>query len=442
MNAPLRNGLRQALFGWLNLALTAPGVYLWLGLPLVLRQHGWSGTAIGLFQLASLPTLFKFLLALPLERRRATPGTTQASPAAYRGWAILLLLIYAAVLCALGWRNLLDDKRVLFALATAAALAGTWADVPVNALAIRVLPPSSRAWAGGIRSMALCLGAIAGGGLMLVAQARWGWQAPFAIMAGALAVGAGLLLFIREERGAQSKAVQAELATVSIPISAAVSTSVSPPANAPVSAPVNAPVNAPAWPQILAYFKRDDTRRWLPLLALLFPFIGSGWFFLKPLLLDQGLPAERVAWLVGVGGGAVGAAASAWSARCSKRMRPAVTVPWHAAAGCAALLSLAVAVWWQAPPAVLIACAMGIAAAMGATAALTFSLMMSHARPGLQALDYGIQSSVFSLTRIAAPLAAGVLMDASSPVAMLASLAAASACVVWVALRTAPSLRG
>lgn len=434
MNAPLRNGLRQALFGWLNLALTAPGVYLWLGLPLVLRQHGWSGTAIGLFQLASLPTLFKFLLALPLERRRATPTTTQAGPAAYRGWAVLLLLVYAAVLCALGWLNLLDDKRVLFALATAAALAGTWADVPVNALAIRVLPPSSRAWAGGIRSMALCLGAIAGGGLMLVAQARWGWQAPFAIMAGALTLGAALLLFIREERGAQSKAVQAELATVSPPIGATVSTSFSP--------PVNAPVSAPAWPQILAYFKRDDTRRWLPLLALLFPFIGSGWFFLKPLLLDQGLPAERVAWLVGVAGGAVGAAASAWSARCSKRMRPAVTVPWHAAAGCAALLSLAVAVWWQAPPAVLIACAMGIAAAMGATAALTFSLMMSHARPGLQALDYGIQSSVFSLTRIAVPLAAGVLMDATSQVAMLAALAAASACVVWVALRAAPSLRG
>lgn len=426
MNAPLRNGLRQALFGWLNLALTAPGVYLWLGLPLVLRQHGWSGTAIGLFQLASLPTLFKFLLALPLERRRATPATTPAGPAAYRAWAILLLLIYAAVLCALGWRNLLDDKRVLFALATAAALAGTWADVPVNALAIRVLPPSSRAWAGGIRSMALCLGAIAGGGLMLVAQARWGWQAPFAIMAGALTLGAALLLFIREDLTAGQTESASDRAQ----------------GHGQGNRHGNDGAIANVWPQIRAYFKRDDTRRWLPLLALLFPFIGSGWFFLKPLLLDQGLPAERVAWLVGVAGGAVGAAASAWSARCSKRMRPAVTVPWHAAAGCAALLSLTVAVWWQAPPAVLIACAMGIAAAMGATAALTFSLMMSHARPGLQALDYGIQSSVFSLTRIAVPLAAGVLMDATSSVAMLAALAAASACVMWVALRTAPSLRG
>jgi hypothetical protein len=91
MTPALRNGLRQALIGWLNLALTAPGVYLWLGLPLVLRQHGWTGTAIGLFQLASLPTVFKFLLAMPLDGRGRRRG-------AYRGWAAGLLLAYAAIL--------------------------------------------------------------------------------------------------------------------------------------------------------------------------------------------------------------------------------------------------------------------------------------------------------------------------------------------------------
>ena len=53
--APRPVWLLQALFGWLHLALTAPSVYLWLGLPLVMRQHGWSGTAIGLFQLAGCP---------------------------------------------------------------------------------------------------------------------------------------------------------------------------------------------------------------------------------------------------------------------------------------------------------------------------------------------------------------------------------------------------
>ncbi|KOQ17122.1 MFS transporter, partial [Achromobacter xylosoxidans] len=145
MTPRLRHGLAQALFGWLNLALTAPGVYLWLGLPLVLRQHGWSGTALGLFQLASLPTVSKFLLAMPLDRRGARHG-------GYRRWTAALLLAYAAVLLALGWRDLLNDGVTLFALAAAAALAGTWADVPVNALAIRVLPVAGRASAGGIRS--------------------------------------------------------------------------------------------------------------------------------------------------------------------------------------------------------------------------------------------------------------------------------------------------
>ncbi|AMG35602.1 MFS transporter [Achromobacter xylosoxidans] len=403
MRPALRHGLAQALFGWLNLALTAPGVYLWLGLPLVLRQHGWSGTAIGLFQLASLPTVFKFLLAMPLDRRGAGRG-------GYRRWTVALLLAYAAVLLALGWRDLLNDGAMLFALAAAAALAGTWADVPVNALAIRVLPAASRAWAGGIRSMALCLGAIAGGGLMLLAQARWGWQAPFLIMAAALASGAALTLLLRES----ADTVEAE----------------------------RADDGAIATRQAIAYLRLPASRRWLPLLALLFPFIGAGWFYLKPLLLDHGLAPERVAWLVGVVGGAVGALGSIAGARLLKHLGPGLAVPLHAGLGAAALAALALAVGLDAAPAVLVACAMAVAASMGATAALVFGLMMSHARPGLQALDYGIQSSVFALTRIAAPLAAGVLLDIAGAAAMLAALAIGATGVLALAWRQGRALRG
>lgn len=403
MRPALRHGLAQALFGWLNLALTAPGVYLWLGLPLVLRQHGWSGTAIGLFQLASLPTVFKFLLAMPLDRRGAGRG-------GYRRWTVALLLAYAAVLLALGWRDLLNDGALLFALAAAAALAGTWADVPVNALAIRVLPAASRAWAGGIRSMALCLGAIAGGGLMLLAQARWGWQAPFLIMAAALALGAALTLLLRET----ADTVDAE----------------------------RADDGAIATHQAIAYLRLPASRRWLPLLALLFPFIGAGWFYLKPLLLDHGLAPERVAWLVGVVGGAVGAVGSIAGARLLKHLGPGLAVPLHAGLGAAALAALALAVGLDATPAVLVACAMAVAASMGATAALVFGLMMSHARPGLQALDYGIQSSVFALTRIAAPLAAGVLLDIAGAGAMLAALAIGATGVLALAWRQGRALRG
>lgn len=430
MTPALRHFLAQALFGWLNLALTAPGVYLWLGLPLVLRQHGWSGTAIGLFQLASLPTVFKFLLAMPLDRRGAGRG-------GYRRWTVALLLAYAAVLLALGWRDLLNDGAMLFALAAAAALAGTWVDIPVNALAIRVLPAASRAWAGGIRSMALCLGAIAGGGLMLLAQARWGWQAPFLIMAAALALGAALTLLLRETVDAAQRGDASDGLAGDAPIDMAAT--LAPDGS---SRPQPAPTAASTARQAMAYLCLPASRRWLPLLALLFPFIGAGWFYLKPLLLDRGLAPERVAWLVGVAGGAVGAVGSVAGARLLKRLGPGRAVPLHAGAGAAALAALTGAVALDAAPAVLMACAMAVAAAMGATAALVFGLMMSHARPGLQALDYGIQSSVFALTRIAAPLAAGVLLDSAGAGVMLAALALGASGVLALAWRQGHALRG
>ena len=81
MNDSVRHGARQAMFGFLHLALIAPSIYLVLGLPLVLRQHGWSGTEIGLFQLAGLPAVFKFVLAVPVERMRWAAGH-------YKIWAI------------------------------------------------------------------------------------------------------------------------------------------------------------------------------------------------------------------------------------------------------------------------------------------------------------------------------------------------------------------
>ena len=396
MKPALRITLLQALFGWLNLSLTAPSIYLWLGLPLIMRQHGWSGMDIGLFQLAGLPALFKFALALPVERRR---GAADASAQRYRPWAIALCLLLAALMLLMGRRELLHSRNELFALACAVALLTTWADIPVNALAIRVLPEAQRLRAGGIRSAALSLGAIVGGGIMLLLQTRWGWRAPFWLMAAGIAMGAAGLVLLGKTSGTAHAG--------------------------------DAATNLGAdW---RGYFAQPAAPRWNALLLLCFPFIGSAWFYLKPLLLDHGFAAQQVALIAGVGGGSVAALASLLAVRVTRRIGVAKALPAVTLLSLLALLALALAVLLRAPPAGFIAAALLVALAMGAAASLAFGLMMYFARPGHSAADYGMQASLFAAGRMLVPLAAGALLDQIGYGGMLLALAVAMAGVTVLA---------
>lgn len=401
MNERLRDGLHQALFGWLNLALTAPSVYLWLGLPLIMRQHGWSGVDIGLFQLAGVPAVFKFLLAAPVERYRLGGARTGR----YQAWAVLLCMAFALVLCLVGRQELLSSRAELFGLALLAALLATWADIPVNALAIKLLPASQRLRAGGIRSAALSMGAIVGGGLMLLVQARWGWRAPFWLMAGGLVAGAIGLCLVHE----------------------------------PAASPVGTSLSAPEGLRLRDfrdYLAQPAARPWTALLLLYFPFIGAAWFYLKPLLLDHGFAMRDVALVVGVGGGLVAAVASLLAARLIRSAGLSRAVPACAGLSFAALAALTLAVALQAGPAMLICAALLVAVAMGSAATLAFGLMMHFTRRAREAVDYGTQASLFSLSRLAVPLLAGLLLDRTGAVGMLLFLSAAMAGVVVLSLRS------
>ena len=386
-----RDGWRQLCFGWLNLVLTAPSVYLWLGLPLVLRQHGWSGVELGIFQLAALPAALKFLLAAPVERGRKT----SAVPSRYRWWAIALCLLFAGALLLIGRQPLLGSRGELFALAFSAALLATWADVPVNALAIRLLPETQRLRAGGIRSAALALGAIVGGGLMLLAHTQWGWRAPFWIMALGLLLAVATLLSL--SLGQESSAV----------------------------AP-HTHVDKPPAMDWRGYFAQPGGARWSVLLLLCFPVIGAAWFYLKPLMLDHGFAAQQVAAIVGIGGGVVAALSGMLTPWCSRRLGPGNALPAVTALCLLALGALLLAVQLQAAAGWLVGAAMLVALAMGSMAAVAFGLMMYFARPLRSAADYGIQASLFAIGRIAVPLLGGIALDRFGYRGML--------CGLWLAM--------
>ncbi|HBO6005000.1 MFS transporter [Pseudomonas aeruginosa] len=368
---------QQLLIGWLNLVLTAPVIYLYVGLPLVMRQHGWSGTEIGLLQLAGLPAMLKFVLATPVDRWRMGQSS-------YRNWAVLLSVGYAATLLLLGAHDIRDTPfMVLFALAMLVSLLGTWADIPINGLAIRILPESERIRAGAIRSAATSLGAIVGGGLMLMLHTKLGWVWPFTVLALGMLSGAILIPLLRAGHPVVDKPSSAQ----------------------------DVAMERAGLREWLSWFATPQHRTWAVLLVLYYPLIGAVWVYLKPLMLDIGFAPERIAMIVGVGGGLLAAIASMAGSWVSRRSGAANALPLFAIGNLLALALLAGAVMCKLDEVWLIASTMVVALMMGASAGLVFGLMMYHARPALSALDYGIQSSLFVIGRTMVPVLAGVVLD-------------------------------
>jgi len=393
----------QLLFGWMNLVLAVPSIYLMFGLPLVLRQHGWEGTEIGLLQLAALPAIFKFLFAMPVQRVCFGRGH-------FVHWVWLISALLLAMYVAIGWQNLIQHKIPLFALTFLISIATTWLDIPVNALAVQWLPRSEQLRAGSIRSAALFIGAIIGGGVMVLVLSRWGWQVPFVIMGAALLLGCLPFAALRTQ------------ASLPVQNSAA--------GNA-------APAMLADW---VSFFAQPGAKQWTWMLLTSFPFIGAVWLFLKPLMLDQGMPLEQVAWTIGIAGGVTGALFSLIGGRLISVLGTARAIVLYLLGALCALILLTVVVWAKLGAVWLTISALIVAASMGAISALMFGLTMFFTRRQRNASDYGLQSTIFTVARLAVPVAAGVMLDALGHVGMLTGMSVGVLCALGLALHARHSV--
>lgn len=374
----------QCMFGWMNLVLAIPSIYLMFGMPLVMRQHGWSGMEIGLFQLAGLPAVFKFILAAPVQR-------IQIGKNRFVYWLLLLSVLLLGAFWAIGRQNLIEERTLLFVLTFAISIIVTWMDIPLNALAVQWLPRTQQLYTGSIRSAVLFLGAIIGGGVMLLIQTRWGWQAPFLIMATALIIGMLPFLLLSPSTDNTSTTI---------------------------------PTQQGLLVEWANFFQQPGARQWTVLLLTSFPFIGAVWLYLKPLMLDQGMPMEQVAWLVGIAGGMTGALASLIAGRLIPLLGTARAIVLYLLAALCALGLLTLTVWAQLGTTWLIISTLCIAATMGAVSALMFGLTMFFTRRQQNASDYGLQSSLFVITRLTVPILAGILLDRTGQHGMLLGLMA------------------
>lgn len=380
------HGCWQFVVGWMNFAFAVPSIYFMLGMPLIMRQQGWTGTEIGLFQLAALPILLKFILALPIQH-------ISLGKKHFVRWLWVISIPLILILLSLSFFNLLNQPLILFFFTLTISLLLTWLDIPLNALAVHIFSRQQQINTGSIRSAALFLAAIVGGGIMVLLQNQFGWQLPLILMAGFILIGLIPFGFLKiSPLKPNVAALSSDLSLMKIK------------------------------QDLKGFFAQPHALGWLALLILGFPFIGAVWLYLKPLLSDYGLSINQIALLVGVVGGIVGALSSIIAGQAVKKIGIDKTLLLYFSISILAIILLMIGLSLHLTTLWIITSALLVAVGMGGISALLFALTYLFTRTDTVATDYALQTTLFTLSRITVPILAGIVLDHFGQISMLSLL--------------------
>lgn len=390
-HTPLPRARQVSLLGALYMAQGLPFGFFTLALPVLMRDAGWSLTAISLLQFLALPWALKFMWAPVLDHHGSR-----------RMWLRLFLGSSCVMALVLSQLSLSSQTNMLFAAVLLFNLLAASQDVITDGLAVRLLDVRERGLANGLQVGGFRLGMILGGGVLLWVFARTDWETMFLCMGGLLALLALPAWY--------------------------------PPEPARALAPQARPRGmALSW----AWLERALTPGMLTFAVLILAYrfgdqlLGS---LTGPFMRDQGISKETIAMMKGmVGSGAslVGAFAGGWLAfRLGRRTALLFSGLTQALAF---TCYVAAAAGWGGMNALWAATVLeGIFGTM-ATVAL-FTLMMDAADPAHAGTDFTLLACMTSLVSGLANLVGGVVADAFGylPTFTLAAVSSALGCLVLV----------
>jgi len=355
-----------------------------IALPVFLRVHGLSLTAIGFASALALPWMLKVAWA-PLVDRYGSRRFGRR-----RSWIVPLQLALAAAAAAAAAlpldRALAPFLVVLFVMNLIAATL----DVAVDGLAVDLLRVSELGRGNVAQVVGYKLGMIAGGGVLVWASAFVGWSGLFGLMALAVLLAVGVTLVLAPRDGGRDGDIEG-------------------------GAERRAP---PSLRAILAALGRSLAGRRAGWLLL---FIGSYKFgesmadtMFKPFLVDAGFGVAEIGAWVGTWGGVAsiaGSIAGGWLATRYSFLR---------AVGIAAVLRLGPVAgeWWlslidpAAPQVIAVTCAENFFG--GALTTALFAFMMSRVDRRIGATHYTALATVEVWGKLPAMWVSGALTDATS----------------------------
>ena len=167
---------KWGLLDSLYVAQFLPVAFFGQTLPVFLRQQGVSLELIGLTSLLSLPWMLKVLWSPWIDRY----GWTKWGH--YKFWIVLMQSLMGITIAGCAFLNLENNFMLLLAGMLLAITFAATQDIATDALAIEILKPSERGFGNSIQGAGSYLGAILGGGVILILLDSLGWTKSLLLM--------------------------------------------------------------------------------------------------------------------------------------------------------------------------------------------------------------------------------------------------------------------
>jgi MFS family permease len=231
--------------------------YVFGSLPVIMRQQNMPLKAIGALFLLPLPWAFKFLWARWVDDKYI------AALGRRRSWIFPLQWLGAVILLALSRTPPETHFVTMYLLVLLLHIVMATNDIAVDGYATDILHPHERPWGNTIQSGARFAGLMLGGGLMLFLHSSLGWQNLCLILALALFLFSLPVVFHHEISPISSSGSHNKSNT-----------------------------------GVLAFIRRREVIRLLPILILPTTFVFTSFQMHPPLLTDLGLTTKNIGELL------------------------------------------------------------------------------------------------------------------------------------------------
>jgi MFS family permease len=366
------NANKLLILASLYVAQFLPTTFFIQVVPVLMRQQKMSLEQIGLLGFLVIPSALKFLWS-PLIDRYRLRGLGH-----YRGWILLFHGLLIATIFGISFLEVERDFSLLFVGMFLTFLFAASQDIATDAVAVNLLTPQERGIGNAIQASGNFLGAILGGGVVLILFDRIGWQQSLWMIAIALFLCLIPMLFYQEAPPAKSLTLN-------------------------------------CYQPFVRFFSRP--KMWLWIVVVLLYMVGENvsTTLIRPLLVDRGLSLAEIGQLLGVmsylarivGALVAGAMITQWSKTTARAIVSRASLIRFGVVSNVAMLLYILPAIGVAQPFVLYAICIAVSGLQSMAYTALLAAMMDRSQAETAATDYTTQISAVFLGTMATTILGG-----------------------------------